>query len=213
MRIWTYEGGYDNNFSYLLAGDDTQDAAIIDAAVPFTEIEPIIESEQLNVNYLLITHTHGDHTAYAREYRSSLEDIQIAHFGGGSYPESLSLSDGDTLSVGQQKINVIHTPGHYPDSVCFQTEKCLFSGDTLFVGRTGRTISPQGDSRQLYRSVYEKHLPLPGDTVIYPGHNYGHQPTITLKDNIAISTLLQSESEDDFVDRMAQYERSRTLGS
>ena len=212
MRIWTFEGGYDKNFTYLIAGDDGPDAAIVDAAVPFTQIKQLIEIEQLSVKYLLITHTHGDHTAYTREYLSELDDIQTALFGGGSYADALSLSDGETLSVGQLKINVIHTPGHYPDSVCFLTEECLFTGDTLFVGRTGRTISTQSDSRQLYRSVYEKLLTLSGKTVIYPGHNYSHQPTITLKENIATSPLLQAESEDDFVDRMAHYERSRTPG-
>lgn len=209
MRIWTFEGGYDNNFTYLMAGDDSADAALVDAAVPLNQIKPVNETEHLNIKYLLITHTHGDHTAHTRKYISSLDNIKIALFGSGLYSNSLSLNDGDTVTVGQSEIKVIHTPGHFPDSVCFLTEGNLFTGDTLFVGRTGRTIGPQSNTRQLYRSIYGKLLPLPGNTVIYPGHNYGPKSTITLEENISLSPLLQAKSEDDFVNRMQEYELSR----
>ncbi|MFQ6609090.1 MAG: MBL fold metallo-hydrolase [Fidelibacterota bacterium] len=209
MRIWTFEGGYDHNFTYLITGDNSSDAALVDAAVPFTQIKSVIETEQLRVKYLLITHTHGDHTAYARHYLSVLTNTQAALFSDQSFPNSLILQDGNTLTIGSSEITVIHTPGHFPDSVCFLVEGCLFTGDTLFVGRTGRTISPQSDTRQLYQSIFRKILPLPRNTIIYPGHNYGHQPTISLEENIAISPLLNAISEDDFVRRMAEYERSR----
>jgi glyoxylase-like metal-dependent hydrolase (beta-lactamase superfamily II) len=81
------------------------------------------------------------------------------------------------------------------------------------VGRTGRTISKGSDTRTLYRSVYDTIMELPDQTIIYPGHDYGPKMTITLKDNIAISPLLQAEDEDDFVQRMADYEADRTIGS
>ena len=81
------------------------------------------------------------------------------------------------------------------------------------MGRTGRTINKRSDTRTLYSSIYKTIMELPDQTIIYPGHDYGPKMTISLKDNIALSPLLQAEDEDDFVQRMADYEASRTFGS
>jgi glyoxylase-like metal-dependent hydrolase (beta-lactamase superfamily II) len=87
----------------------------------------------------------------------------------------------------------------------------LFTGDTLFVGRTGRTVSKGSDTRQLYQSVYNIIFDLPGHTIIYPGHDYGPKMTISIDENIVLSPLLQADDEDDFVQRMADYEVERTF--
>jgi glyoxylase-like metal-dependent hydrolase (beta-lactamase superfamily II) len=113
--------------------------------------------------------------------------------------------------VGQLSLEVFHTPGHYPDSVCYLLNGILFTGDTLFVGRTGRTVSKGSDTRQLYQSVYNIIFDLPGHTIIYPGHDYGPKMTISIDENIVLSPLLQAEDEDDFVQRMADYEAERTF--
>jgi len=88
-------------------------------------------------------------------------------------------------------------------------ENIIFTGDTLFVGRTGRTIGPNASAKDLYHSVYDKILSLHGNTLIYPGHDYGEKPTISIKENIKISPLLQAKSEKDFIERMAAYEANR----
>ena len=85
----------------------------------------------------------------------------------------------------------------------------VFTGDTLFVGRTGRTISDNASTKELYYSIYDKILSLPSNTLIYPGHDYGEKPTISLEENIKISPLLQAKSEKDFIERMANYEANR----
>ena len=89
----------------------------------------------------------------------------------------------------------------------------LFTGDTLFVGRTGRTVDKRSDTRSLYRSVYETIMDLPGKTMIYPGHDYGPKMSVSIDENISISPLLQATDEDDFVQRMADYEATRTIES
>ena len=124
------------------------------------------------------------------------------------------VKHGDIVTVGQLSLEVYHTPGHYPDSVCYRLDdNILFTGDTLFVGRTGRTISKGSDTRTLYRSVYDIIMDFPDQTTIYPGHDYGPKMTISLKDNIAISPLLQAVDEEDFVQRMADYEATRMIGT
>ena len=106
-------------------------------------------------------------------------------------------------------MDIMHTPGHFPDSICYKMENIIFTGDTLFVGRTGRTIGPNASTKDLYHSVYDKILSLHGNTLIYPGHDYGEKPTISIKENIKISPLLQAKSEKDFIERMAAYEANR----
>jgi Zn-dependent hydrolases, including glyoxylases len=119
------------------------------------------------------------------------------------------VNDKDRILLGKLNIDVIYTPGHFPDSVCYLMENIIFTGDTLFVGRTGRTISAKSSTNDLYHSVYDKILSLPSNTLIYPGHDYGEKPNISLADNIKISPLLQAKSEKDFIDRMAYYEANR----
>ena len=64
----------------------------------------------------------------------------------------------------------------------------------------------------MYESVYNKILTLPENTIIYPGHDYGPKISISLKENISISPLLQASDEDDFIERMANYEKNRKIG-
>ena len=146
----------------------------------------------------------------------------IAFNGSGSYQNLektlgegfyLALNDNTTIKIGELKILSIHTPGHYFDSICYLVENVLFTGDTLFVGRTGRTISDGSNIEDLYESVYNKLLKLPGDTHIYPGHDYGEVPSISLKENKKISDLLQAENKEEFINKMIHYEKNRKIGS
>jgi hydroxyacylglutathione hydrolase len=75
---------------------------------------------------------------------------------------------------------VIHTPGHTPGGICLYARNNLFTGDTLFVGAAGRTDLPGGSLDVLLDSLQHKILPLPEETVIWPGHDYGDRPTSTL---------------------------------
>ncbi|MDP6593633.1 MAG: hydroxyacylglutathione hydrolase family protein [Candidatus Marinimicrobia bacterium] len=210
MKILTFEGGFDKNFTYIFFDDKSTDAAIVDAAVPVRDLMPVVEAESISPTHLLVTHSHGDHTAYLSDYQRTFPDMTVCIFGAsGRWTNQQSLADGDELTMTGLTVSVIHTPGHYPDSVCYLVKGSLFTGDTLFVGRTGRTIGMGSDTRQLFRSVYTKILTLPDNTTIYPGHNYGGAANVTLTKNREISPLLQATSEDDFVERMAQYERSR----
>ena len=117
------------------------------------------------------------------------------------------------IKIGNLQLKVIYTPGHYFDSICYFVENVLFTGDTLFVGRTGRTVSQNSDVNDLYDSIYNKILRLPPDTYIYPGHDYGEAPSITIEKNIKISKLLQAKNKKEFIKRMADYEKNRKIGS
>ena len=210
FSIRTFRGGYDNNFSYLISCMQTGMQFLVDAAISIEKIKPYINKQ---LGALLITHSHGDHTAYLDEILTEYPNAKYIGYKDLIHKNKkfkfYPVNDNDRIILGKINMDIMHTPGHFPDSICYKMENIIFTGDTLFVGRTGRTISPSANTKDLYYSVYDKILSLHGNTLIYPGHDYGEKPTISIKENIKISPLLQAKSEKDFIERMAAYEANR----
>jgi glyoxylase-like metal-dependent hydrolase (beta-lactamase superfamily II) len=102
-------------------------------------------------------------------------EMQAAWLGMDT-PEQVEIDaearDGDTLVVGRREFHVMHTPGHTQGSISLwiPEEGKLVAGDTLFRDSIGRTDLPGGDGRQILRSIHDKLLPLPDDTIVIPGH-------------------------------------------
>ena len=122
-----------------------------------------------------------DHIGALSELRSRLKVPLAAHVAdtaGLPSPPQMLLDDGDVVSFGEVKAEVLHTPGHTRGSLCFKIGKYLVSGDTIFPGGPGKTTSP-ADLRQIIKSITDKILVLPDDTEIYPGHG---DPTILKKE-------------------------------
>jgi len=217
MIIRSIEGGYDKNFTYLIGCEKSQQGAIIDAAVGAETILKAAREENLQIKYLVITHSHHDHYAWADALLKKLRNITLVTYGESirdiGEAKHLSVQDGETLHLGSEQLKFLHTPGHCPDSICVVANGAVFTGDTLFIGRTGRTIGPKSDARDLYRSVKEKLLSLPEKTVVYPGHNYGEVPHRTLGEEKVNNKFLQAEDEEDFLRIMEEYEENRVPGS
>ena len=211
FSIQSFEGGYDKNYSYLLTCLEAISSIVVDASLELSRLQPFIKTRPAAI---LITHSHHDHIKHINEYVEAYPEIKVI-----GHPKSklnntpeinyLPMKDNSVFKLGGLEIKTIHTPGHYYDSVCFLVENVIFTGDTLFIGRTGRTLSKGSNISDLYNSVYEKLLTLPGSTIIYPGHNYGSKPTMTMNENIKISNLLQASGEKDFINRMKNYEKTR----
>ncbi len=91
------------------------------------------------------------------------------HVAQPAPPERL-LHEGDEVKVGSIALKVLHTPGHTPGGICLLQDKMVFVGDTLFQGSIGRTDFPGGDYATMMQSLRDKLLPLPEETVVYPGH-------------------------------------------
>ena len=214
FSVQSFKGGFDNNFSYIVTCMRTGEEIIIDPAIELENIKPFFKSSP---SAIFVTHTHRDHIAYIDHYINNFPKINIV-----GHPQSknnfdnnrfIPVSDGSKMKIGNLKIKSIFTPGHYFDSICYLVENVLFTGDTLFVGRTGRTISDGSDINDLYDSVYNKLFKLPGDTYIYPGHDYGEVPSIKIEENRKISGLLHAKDKFDFIDKMDKYEKNRIIGS
>jgi glyoxylase-like metal-dependent hydrolase (beta-lactamase superfamily II) len=214
LQINSFIGGYDNNFTYLIWCTETQSGALVDAATPVRPIQQIVIESNLNLGHILLTHTHGDHLTYLEEWLALYPGLEVLGHQKpewGNLPNYRGLTDGTTFNLGRCQLKVIETPGHYPDCVCWYEKRggSLFTGDTVFVGRTGRTLSPRSSLQQLYYSVYERILNLPAATVVYPGHDYGSAPTTSLGELMMSSDFFRCSSETEFAEVMTRFERSR----
>ena len=214
MKIKSFQGGYDNNFCYLIWCEETKIAAIIDPSVEINPVLEHIESNDLILDKILITHSHHDHIYYLNDYLDLYPLAKVHASKKTSLSESINfigLEHNDIVSVGKILILCLFTPGHYFDSICFwiKAEHIIFTGDTMFVGRTGRTISGGSDIQDLYDSIYNIILKLPMRTVVYPGHHYGFKKNITLLDNIKYSIFFQCKSFSEFNLVMKNFEKSR----
>ncbi len=172
------------NFCYILACEQTGEAAIIDPGAEGDRILARIREQDLSLKYILNTHFHFDHTDFTEYLRqrtgaeSAMHVEDIPYFRG---EVDIALHDGDILQVGAEiELQVIHTPGHTPGGVCVYTQGRLFTGDTLFVGDSGRTDLPHGHRPTLGASI-RRIMELPEDTIVLPGHDYGSTPTSTLR--------------------------------
>lgn len=170
-------GAYANNI-YLVVDRDTGEAAFIDAPDEPEKSIAVAEAAGVTPTKILLTHSHGDHTAglealkakfgctlYADPREPWLKDGQLDH----------PVGDGDEVRVGGMAFRVVSNPGHTPGSATFLWGKHAFVGDTLFPGGPGRTGS-HADLEQELESITTKLYALPDETVIYPGH--GDRTTI-----------------------------------
>jgi hydroxyacylglutathione hydrolase len=169
---------------YLITCPQTRDSVLVDAPAEAPEI--LKQLKGTNPRYILITHSHTDHTGALSELKSKLRIPIGAHRldakGLSPRPDFL-LNDGEEISFGNISLKVLHTPGHTPGSLCFLIGKHLISGDTIFPGGPGKTESPH-DLKQIIESITRKVFVLPDDTEIYPGHG---DPTIVRKEKTELA--------------------------
>jgi len=162
-------GQWDTN-SYIVICKRTGNGLLVDAPADASAI--LKKLEDTKVQYILMTHSHKDHTGALEELKSKLKVPLAAHITDANQlpvPPDITLNDGDIISLGKVRIEVLHTPGHTPGSLCFQIGKYLLSGDTIFPGGPGNTNSP-ANFKVIIKSITDKVLVLPDNTQIHPGH-------------------------------------------
>ena len=201
MRVYQIQVGNMQNFSYIVADDDTDDAIIIDPSWDLVELELIIKEHNLNVKYIVNTHHHFDHTLGNDEMIQFTKAPVIQH-EFSELKNDLVVKDGDFIEFGNTKLKVLHTPGHSQDSICLMGNGKIFTGDTLFVGNCGRIDLPGGSAKDLFHSLFDVLYSLDDALVLYPGHNYGHSETSTIGQEKITNLILQKRTEQEFIDMM-----------
>jgi glyoxylase-like metal-dependent hydrolase (beta-lactamase superfamily II) len=181
-------GRFQCNCSVIACGD-TKTAIVIDPGGETGKIAEIVAHYDLAVTAIIHTHAHLDHIYCTRDVKDAhggaiclhrgdafLYDgfaVQAAMFGWAvrdTRPVERWIQHGDRIAMGKQVVDVIHTPGHTPGSVCFAIGDLVFAGDTLFRRSVGRTDLPGGDARQLATSIRERLYTRDLHATVIPGH-------------------------------------------
>ena len=186
-------------FCYLIGDESTQTAAFIDPAFDTKRLLEIANDLGYRITHVINTHCHSDHTAGNQAVMVATDAKLLIHAadapklativntafskvlgGKGSPKPDVLLQDNDDIAIGETVLKTIHTPGHTPGGICLYAPGHVFTGDTLFVEAVGRTDMPGGSSRQLLMSIREKLYTLPGETIVWPGHDYGPTPSSSI---------------------------------
>jgi hydroxyacylglutathione hydrolase len=182
----------DNSFEtncWLIGADGTDDAVVVDPGFSPEAVRRLLEVEGRRPVAVLATHGHYDHVGAAAEFCGDdlpfyiheadvLALSDAAAWGSATYGRSIPpvlvkdvrpIVDGDELTFGGFRIEVIHTPGHTPGSVVYRTDGWVASGDLVFAGTVGRSDFPNSSPLDMERSL-RRFLELPDATAVYPGH-------------------------------------------
>ncbi|MEE9586217.1 MAG: MBL fold metallo-hydrolase [Nitrososphaerales archaeon] len=190
------------NFSYIIGDEETRQGAVVDPGFDTEKILEIAVQNRLKIKYLIDTHEHMDHTSGNRDLALKTGSKIVAH-EYAQITKDISVKDGEELKLGETSIKVIHTPGHTPGSICLLVDRKLLTGDTLFVGECGRVDLPGGSAEDLYSSLFNKILNLDDNIEVYPGHNYGAEPSSTIGSERKHNYVLKPRTKEEFVRFMA----------
>lgn len=170
---------------YIVGDDFTKEAFVIDPGGDHEEIKRTISGQGLKPKAIINTHGHGDHIMadgklglpvwihrldadFLRDPSKNLSSAFGVMFK--TCPADRLLEDGDLLSIGRYQLEVIHTPGHTPGSICLRGDNVVFTGDTLFYEGMGRTDFSYGSEEDILKSIKERLFTLDDECVVYPGH-------------------------------------------
>ena len=175
---------------YIVGSEGTREAMIVDPGDEGDRILATLERHNLEAKLIVVTHTHVDHVAALQAVRDSTGASVAMHRDayesskgdsglmrmllGASAPPvgepDLPVEDGDKLKVGDLEFEVLFCPGHAYGHICLVGQGVVFTGDALFAGGIGRFDLPGGDGKLLLRSIRDKLLTLPDDTIVLAGH-------------------------------------------
>lgn len=176
---------------YIIQDEETKETMVIDPAEEIDKITDMLKILDAKLKYIYLTHCHADHIGAAAELHNTMGGKILIHRNGAENLEDDNIvlanyiginkivleadsrvDDEDLLHIGNIEFKVIHTPGHTNCSTCLYCEehKMLFAGDTIFRGTWGRTDLQTSSFEDIIKSITEKLMVLPEDTIVYSGH-------------------------------------------
>jgi glyoxylase-like metal-dependent hydrolase (beta-lactamase superfamily II) len=203
------------NFIHIIEDVATSKAAVVDPAWEVDEILQFVKAKGLTLTDILLTHSHHDHIngingvldRYDAQLHLLKAETQLWH----GYNEATCLHHGgDSLTIGDTRIDILHTPGHTPGSACFHVGDNLIAGDTLFVFGCGRCDLAGGDPEQMFHTLKRLETELPAHTVLHPGHNYAVKETSTIGEQVEGNPFMHFDNINEFTRyRMHDHDKTR----
>jgi glyoxylase-like metal-dependent hydrolase (beta-lactamase superfamily II) len=203
------------NYAYAIGDADTGEAVLVDPSYDVAGLLELLGNDDMRCVGAVATHYHADHVGgslagYTIEgIASMLSHLDVpVHVQADEAPwiarttgvdaELVRHGAGDTVEVGGLAIELLHTPGHTPGSQCLLVEGHLVTGDTLFLDGCGRTDLPGSDPAAMYDTLTKRLAGIPGDTIVYPGHHYSPESSLTMREVRARNAVLAPRSPDEW---------------
>lgn len=164
-------------YTYLIACEESGEAALIDPVLETVERDVrLLDELALSLRFTIETHIHADHVTGASELRQRQGCKCAVPEKSGAEHADVAVREGEPIRIGALELQPLYTPGHTDDHHSYFLDGPgvgrLFTGDVLLIDGCGRTDFQNGDAATLYHSVHEKLFCRPGDTLVYPGHDY-----------------------------------------
>lgn len=196
-----------STYTYLLADDASREALLID---PVKSQLPLYLQLRRELGLTLVaaldTHVHADHVTALGELREATGCQTWMGEQSAAVCVSARFDEGSEIPFGVHRLRALYTPGHTDDSYSFLLEaegrRYAFTGDTLLIRGTGRTDFQNGDARAQYHSLFDRLLVLPGDTLVYPAHDYKGWTCSTIAEERVWNPRLQVADEAAYVELM-----------
>lgn len=190
-RLKLYTGFAEPTNCYIVQDEKSKETIVIDPGAEPEKIIDMLNILEAKLKYIYLTHCHADHIGAVSKlhetkggkiliHRYEADNLHNNNVNLANYvcnkeillEADSRIDDNDLIHIGKIEFRVIHTPGHTIGSTSLYCaeEKMLFSGDTLFRGTWGRTDLPTSDFESIIKSITNKLLVLPEDTIVYPGH-------------------------------------------
>ncbi len=190
-------------YTYLIAQRKAGEAILVDPVINnVPQYLQLIEELNLNLILAIDTHIHADHVTGL----GALRDETLCAIAMGEHARAecvnYKVREGEQISVGDIRMDVLYTPGHTDDSYSFVMNDRVLTGDTLLIRGTGRTDFQNGDPADQYDSLFNKLLKLPDSTLVYPAHDYNGATVSTISEERNHNPRLQVGSEQEYVDLM-----------
>lgn len=201
-----------STYTYLLADEETLEAALIDPVLEQSDRDlEIVSQLGLRLGHVLDTHVHADHVTAASRLRDKTGARTVSGRTGADCAD-LRVGDGDVVPIGHLALRVLATPGHTDDSVSYLLAASpgtaspgdrVFTGDALLIRAAGRTDFQNGDAGRLYDSITRGLFTLPESTLVYPAHDYRGRTVSTIGEEKRWNARIAGRTRDEFIAVMA----------
>ena len=189
--------------TYLIACKNTRRAVLVD---PIREkvdrYLSFLAYHGLKLDDVIDTHSHADHRTATFELNDLTGCSVIMHRRAPAPHVDIHVEDGETVTVGDIAIKILHTPGHTPDGISLFLKDRVLTGDTLLIRGTGRCDFAGGDPGAEFDSITQKLFDLPDETLVFPAHDYRGNTHSTIGEEKRLNPRVSGRARQDYIDLM-----------